>query len=187
MMTGNILVASSDIATGHAGSLMQIMAVPAFLLGTAASAIAARAAERRGWPRLPVLCVSWSVLVGCFATAAVFGAPYVGANDHAATIVAAIGAFAMGWLSAISRAELAGMPSAVVMTTNVTTGTINAVDLSYGHRRALAPLARFVPAVLAFFLGAVLGTIAYQHAGFACLFAAAAVGLGCALLAPPAP
>jgi uncharacterized membrane protein YoaK (UPF0700 family) len=183
-MTGNIIVASSDIATGHAGTLTPVMAVPAFLLGAAASAILTRTAARRGWPHLPLHCMTWSGLVVCFATATLFAAPFGGPDDKAATIVAAIGAFAMGWLSGLGRVELSGMPSSVVMTTNVTTGMVDAINLSYGDRRALAALARYIPTIVAFCVGAVLGSIVFDHAGFASLFAASLIGLGCALLAP---
>jgi uncharacterized membrane protein YoaK (UPF0700 family) len=183
LMTGNILVASGDIAAARAGSLTKVAAVPAFLLGAAASAVAARAAAHAGRPRLPLLCFTWSALVACFAIAALVGAPFLRPDDHATTAVAAIGAFAMGWLSALSRDLLPEMPSAVVMTTNVTKGMINVVDLSSGDRRARGPLFRLVPTVVAFAAGAAAGAALFEAAGFVCLIGPGAIGLACGLLA----
>ncbi len=182
-MTGNIIVASADIALGHAGSLTKVVAVPAFLVGAAVSALIDRAAERAGRQPLPLLCLTWCALVACFAAAALIGAPFIRPDDRAATAVGAIGAFAMGWLSALSRQQLAEMPSAVVMTTNVTKGVIDAVEASSGKPRAGGPLFRLVPTVLAFGVGAVAGTAGFQHAGFLCLVGPIAIGVGCALLA----
>ena len=182
-MTGTLSSPAAAPAVGRAGSLAKVVAVPAFLLGAFASGLTARAAGRAGRSPLPLLCVTWSALVGCFAASALVGAPFIRPEDKAAIAVAAIGAFAMGRLSALSRAGLSEMPSAVVRTTNVTTGMVEVVETLSGTERARGPLARIILTVAAFGLGPMVGALAFERAGFVCLFAAVVLGLGFALLA----
>jgi uncharacterized membrane protein YoaK (UPF0700 family) len=181
-LTGSFVVAGA-VLTGHAPtSLVEIMAVPAFVFGAAVATALNAISRHRQWRAGPILLALESLLLAAMLAIALCLPGLGEADQPAALITGLLGLCAMGVQNAFVRLELPGAPSTNVMTTNVGMLAIDATELLMarlprgGSTSARADsddarrrLAKTGPIVLSFLAGTISGTLACRQLGFACL------------------
>ncbi|MGU3537692.1 YoaK family protein [Methylobacterium sp. A54F] len=191
-VTGNFVLIGAELVSTSSGVLAKLLALPAFVLAVAGARLLALALEARGRPPLRWLLALEAGLLAAFAGAGLGLAPLGNPDGPAAVFVGMLGVAAMGVQNALGRLALAHLAATTVMTVNVTQAVIDAVDALRGAAGdgpgspARGRLARMLPAVLAFALGALAGAFGYAGAGFWCLALPVALLLGLIALKEPA-
>lgn len=182
-VTGNFIVIGAELVTRSGGVLPKLLALPAFVLGVAATRLIAIAIERKGIPPFrPLLLLQASLLCG-FLVAGVAQAP-LGSPDTAGAIATGmLGVVAMSVQTAAARLSLPHLAATTVMTMNVAQSVLDAVDLyrkgsAKGAEQAAARLGRMLPAILAFGAGALTGALGVLICSFWCLLAPVLVLVG---------
>ena len=184
-VTGNFVLIGADLVTSASGVLAKLLALPAFVLGVAATRLIALALERRGIaPLRPLLLIEAGALLA-FLAAGVALAPGHLPDAPATICVGMLGVAAMSVQNAVGRLSLPHLAATTVMTINVTQAVIDAVDLSRDRHselagKAAARLRRMLPAILTFAFGALAGAFGVWAASFWCLLAPVAVLFGLA-------
>jgi uncharacterized membrane protein YoaK (UPF0700 family) len=172
-VTGNFVLIGGGVAGYGQGVFLKLMAFPAFILGVALSSFVIRGRN----PETPMrgACMLYAVqalllLAFCFAGARL-GHKF-NPEDWAVVVCGMIGATAMGVQNAHSRlVARPGVPN-TVMTGNVTQVILDTLDLCLPRVTADAKIAartrvaKMLPAIAAFGLGAVAGALAYRSFGF---------------------
>lgn len=171
-VTGNLVLIGSALAQPHEGLRTKLLALPVFVAVVMVATLYVRRCERRGLSALrPLLAVQMLLLVG-FAVLAGAASPIANADAPLAMLAGLSGVAAMSVQNALSRLLMAELPPTTVMTGGVTQLAIDAASLWSGGTAAVQGrqrIARFLPPVLAFASGAMLGALLYLHAGFAAL------------------
>ncbi|MGF6759187.1 YoaK family protein [Paraburkholderia sp. GAS42] len=172
-VTGNFVLIGGGIAGYGQGVFLKLMAFPAFILGVALSSFIIRG----GNPETPMrgACMLYAVqalLLLAFCFAGVRLGPKFNPENWAVVVCGMIGATAMGVQNAHSRLVVRpGVPN-TVMTGNVTQVILDALDLCSPRvaadikTAARTRIAKMLPAIVAFALGAVAGALAYRNFGF---------------------
>ena len=183
-VTGSFVVAGAVLGVGHHPKLVDLFAIPAFILGAAVASALSTILRHRGLRASPVLLgLEGVLLAGMLATAVL--APDIQTLDQpAALIVGLFGLSAMGVQNAFVGLHVKGSPSTNVMTTNTGNLAIDAAhvlmvawlerfpsagSMSLEAEQARRRLAKTAPVVLAFLAGTVSGTLAWRAFGFVCL------------------
>jgi uncharacterized membrane protein YoaK (UPF0700 family) len=184
-VTGNFVLIGAELVHHSGEVLPKILALPVFILAVALTVKAADALHRARRPAIsPLMYCEAALLVVCGAAHLVLGAP-VSATATAALVPGMLAAAAMGLQNAMTRLELASLPSTTVMTINVTQSAIDAVtmlsgraDLAGGTPKRMEARQRFArmwPPIVAFTAGAAAGAAGYAVAGLAALLLPALV------------
>lgn len=177
-VTGNFVLIGAGVAGFGQGILLKLSVFPAFVCGVVASSLIARALSARpAWQGARVLHAVQAVLLLGFCAAGVWATPVTQSDSLPVLVAGFVGTFAMGVQNAHPRViGRAGVPN-TVMTGNVTQAILDVVDLlSAGtadsvRTTARARVAKMLPAIVAFALGAVCGALGYRHVGFWALLA----------------
>lgn len=196
-VTGSFVIAGAVLVVREHGTLVKVLAVPAFLFGvTVATAVVsvARHTGRRASPI--VLGLESLLLAGLLATVLVV--PDMSDPDQPAALVAGLfGLCAMGVQSAFVRLLMPGTPSTNVMTTSTTQLAIDGTEVllarlwtgrSIGFPtpadigRARERLAVTLPIVLAFLAGTIAGAAACHGMGFVSLLLPVAMLAGLSIV-----
>jgi uncharacterized membrane protein YoaK (UPF0700 family) len=189
-VTGSFVIAGTEPVVHGAGFLIKSLAIPIFVLAAVATTIlvsVTRSKSQSAWPW--VLGLEGLLLIA-FLWIGLRNSP-LGDPDRPAALMAALcGLAAMGVQSAAVRLLAQGAPSTNVMTTNTTQFAIDATQLILAGfragtadeflwhseigklRRRFAETARVM---VGFFVGVVLGAMAFRLFGFICL--APAIGI----------
>ena len=175
-VTGNFVLIGGGVAGYGQGVFLKLMAFPAFILGVALSSFIIRGRN----PETPMrgacmLYVVQALLLLAFCFAGVNLGPRFNPENWAVVVCGMFGATAMGVQNAHSRlVARAGVPN-TVMTGNVTQVILDALDLwsprvvADVKSAARTRVAKMLPAIVAFGLGAVAGALAYRNFGFRAL------------------
>ncbi|WP_175946782.1 YoaK family protein [Burkholderia pyrrocinia] len=177
-VTGNFVLIGAGVAGFGQGVLLKLSVFPAFVCGVVASSLIARALSARpAWQGARALHAVQAVLLLGFCAAGVWATPVTQSDSLPVLMAGFVGTFAMGVQNAHPRViARAGVPN-TVMTGNVTQAILDVVDLlSAGtadsvRTTARARVAKMLPAIVAFALGAVCGALGYRHVGFWALLA----------------
>ena len=184
-VTGNFVLIGAELVTSANGVLAKLLALPAFVVGVAATRLVAVALERRGIaPLRPLLSIQAGILAA-FLAAGVALSPLRSPDAAASIVVGMLGVAAMSVQNAVGRLALPHLAATTVMTVNVTQAVIDAVDLcrNRGAEQAATRLRRMLPAIVAFAVGALAGAFGVAAWSFWCLLVPvlALVGLVAAL------
>ena len=192
-VTGSFVTAGAAPVAPEAGLIIKTLAVPVFMIAGAATTILVSVTRRLGrsvW--------AWTLgleilLLTAFLWIGVRYSPFRAPDQPAALMAGLCALAAMGVQSASVRLLGQGAPSTNVMTTNTTQFAIDATHLLLARLRTGAPN-KFVPdfevgktrqrfaetarVMIGFFVGVVLGALAYRQFGFTGLAPAILVLLG---------
>jgi uncharacterized membrane protein YoaK (UPF0700 family) len=185
-ITGNLVLVAALVVRGGRMNPAQILAIPVFVIGVAATWLLARASGRRG-PGLArlLLLVQFLLLVGVLIVSAV---TKPSANPHGlmAVITAMIAVSAMACQFALLRLALPVAPSTAVMTGNLTNTVLSLLDRQSQTQPLVAGDAKRLTGslhlLIGFFAGCVLAAAAVTYLGdwawsFPVVLAAVAVAL----------
>ncbi len=127
-ITGNLVLVAALVVRGGRMNPAQVLAIPVFIIGVAATWLLARASGKRG-PGLArlLLLVQFLLLVGVLIFSAI---TKPSANPHGlmAVITAMIAVSAMACQFALLRLALPVAPSTAVMTGNLTNTVLSLLD-----------------------------------------------------------
>jgi len=186
-ITGNIVVIGALIVRHNRVSPAQILAIPVFIFGVAATWAIAKAFGKRGASLMRPLLLIQFLLITCLLIFSVITKPSSDPHGLIATIAAMIAVTAMGCQFALLRLALPVAPSTAVMTGNLTNAVLALVDLSSRTQPLLKDdskrLAGALNLLVGFFLGCVAATAALLYVGdwawsLPAVLAAVAVALG---------
>jgi uncharacterized membrane protein YoaK (UPF0700 family) len=183
-VTGSFVVAGAVLGVGHHPKLVDLFAIPAFILGAVVASALSTILRHRGLRPSPVLLGLEGVLLAGMLATALLAPDIQNLNQPAALIVGLFGLSAMGVQNAFVGLHVKGAPSTNVMTSNTGNLAIDAahvLTVAWLERFASAAasaaeveqarrrLAKTAPVVLAFLAGTVSGTLAWRAFGFVCL------------------
>ncbi|SKC88544.1 YoaK family protein [Paraburkholderia hospita] len=172
-VTGNFVLIGAEAAGFGQGVFMKLMAFPAFVAGVVVSSLLVKRIE----PTTPSrsACLLYAVqaaLMLAFCLAGVGVSPVVHSDSTPVIICGMVGAAAMGVQNAHGRlVARPGVPN-TVMTGNVTQAVLDVIDIlspsapSDANAVARTRLGKMLPTIVAFAAGAIIGALAYRHAGF---------------------
>jgi uncharacterized membrane protein YoaK (UPF0700 family) len=183
-VTGSFVVAGALLVVRERGTLVRVLAIPVFLLGSVIATVVVSIARHKGWRATPILLGLESLLLaGLLATVMV--ASDINNPDQPAALAAGLfGLCAMGVQSAFVRLLMRGTPSTNVMTTNTTQLAIDGTEVLLARfgtgrsegfptpayiGRARKRLADSVPIMLAFLVGTIAGAVICHGVGLVCL------------------
>ncbi|SAL08949.1 hypothetical protein AWB64_00035 [Caballeronia sordidicola] len=172
-VTGNFVLIGGGLAGYGQGIFLKLMAFPAFVLGVALSSLLIRTASPETLARgACMLYAVQAVLLLAFSIAGIHLGSTFSPENWSVVLCGMIGAAAMGVQNAHSRlVARPGVPN-TVMTGNVTQVILDAIDLCSSRvgidskLASRARVAKMLPAIIAFALGAIAGAFAYAHFGF---------------------
>lgn len=168
-ITGNLVLVAALVVRGGRMNPAQVLAIPVFIIGVAATWLLARASDRRG-PGLArlLLLVQFLLLVGVLIFSAI---TKPSANPHGlmAVIIAMIAVSAMACQFALLRLALPVAPSTAVMTGNLTNTVLSLLDRQSRTRPLMAgdakPLTGSLHLLIGFFGGCVMAAAAVTYLG----------------------
>lgn len=193
-VTGSFVFVGTGLVAGPVLGLAQLIAVPIFFVAGVATTLTIVLAGHLGRSPLAWALELECVLLAAMTVVSVLWAPFDSADQLPGLAVAMSGIAAMGVQSAQVRLMIKGAPSTNVMTTNTTQVAIDATRVALASWRwrpradndneaaAIAPIRRrlvsSVLPMLGFFLGTLVGALAYRAVGFAGLVLPLAVLAG---------
>jgi len=192
-VTGSFVLAGTLFVTHQHGTVIKILAIPAFFVaGVATTVIVRRLA--RGRAALPATLGLEAALLAGLLACWLRGGPFTDPDAPAAVLASLFGLLAMGVQSALVR--LLGYPSTNVMTTNTTQLAIDVAELAMAWRaRRRSPadatiaaeytgvrdrLTVLGPIVLGFLAGTIAGAVAYVGLDLWCVLFAVVATAGLA-------
>ncbi len=201
-LTGSFVIAGALLVVRENGTLIKVLAIPAFVLGIAAATAAASVARQLGRRASPILLGLEALLLTGLLTIPL-AVPDMNNPDQPAAIAAGLfGLSAMGVQSAFVRLLMRDASSTNVMTTNTTQLAIDATEVLLARlwtgRAVESPavpeigqarkrLAKTIPIVLAFLAGTIAGSVACHNLGFVCLLLPIGILAGLTVLASRGP
>ena len=191
-VTGNFVLIGKELSGHGEGVLLKLLAFPAFIASVACTRLLARGLNHRGHSAVRTLLVLQAVLLLAFMAAGLWAAPIMSPEGGRVLLTGILGVIAMAVHNTQSRLELGTLVPTTVMTGNVTQVVIDAVDLLVGGwgaadaTTAKARMAKMLPAVIGFGVGAIGGAMAWQFIGFLALLLPVAMLLALALRKSPA-
>ena len=162
-VTGNVVVLAAKLVAGDEAPLAFLISVPVFMAVLALTALLAAALEQRQIPTLLPLLLLQFLLLSAASFAISFAAgERIGLTTARMIFAGMLGVSAMAVQNALVRLSLTAAPSTAVMTTNITTFSIDAVEMLLGHdperaQRARDRARRTWPVIVGFLLGCALG------------------------------
>ncbi|QNK69835.1 YoaK family protein [Variovorax sp. PAMC26660] len=169
-VTGNfVLIGAAMAGSGHSGVVGKLLALPAFVLGVAATRLFQLRRERRGLDTAVPLVSTQLVCLLAFMGAAVWAGPFVSGNGASAIAVGLMGVLTMSIQNTAARSVFSRLTPSTVMTGNVTQLVMDLVDIATrapGMAGASARVHKAWPPVAAFAVGSLGGGLGYAHAGF---------------------
>src|SRR6266478_4989346 len=185
-ITGNLVLVAALVVRGGRMNPAQVLAIPVFIIGVAATWLLARASGKRG-PGLArlLLLVQFLLLVGVLIFSAI---TKPSANPHGlmAVITAMIAVSAMACQFALLRLALQVAPSTAVMTGNLTNTVLSLLDRQSRIQPLMAHdterLRGSLYLLIGFFGGCVVAAAAVTYLGdWAWSFPVALAGVAVAL------
>jgi uncharacterized membrane protein YoaK (UPF0700 family) len=173
-VTGNFVLIGAGIADSHEGILGKLLALPVFVLAVAATRLFILAREARGRNSVPGLIIAQALFLVLFLLAGIAATPIDHGDQPVAILAGMLGVTAMAIQNTGSRTVFASLSPTTVMTGNVTQVVIDLVDLAAqktSRQQARGRLAKMLPAVVAFAVGAIAGALGYKLFSFWCLLA----------------
>ena len=161
-ITGNLVVFAARLVTHEQATVASLIAVPVFMVALVLTRLLVAGLERAGIASLlPLLLLQFLLLSASFIVCVAAGRS---ADPTTANIVFAgmLGVSAMAVQNALVRVSLTGAPSTAVMTTNVTTFTMDVGEVLFGRNASSATKARnrarhTWPMIAGFILGCASG------------------------------
>jgi uncharacterized membrane protein YoaK (UPF0700 family) len=166
-VTGNFVLIGAAIVTHHTGIVAKLLALPVFITAVAVTSVLIR--RGRGNRRLAMGYVLFgqAMLLMTFMAAGLLLGPFRNGDQPAAILMGMVGVVAMAVQNAAARLLFSHMSPTTVMTGNVTQIVIDVVDLLHGpSAEAKARVAKMLPPVAAFALGAIGGGLGFFVLGF---------------------
>lgn len=172
-VTGNFVLIGAEAAGFGQGVFMKLMAFPAFVAGVVVSSLLVKSLEPATSSRSArLLYAVQAALMLAFCLAGVGVSPVVHSDSTPVIICGMVGAAAMGVQNAHGRLVVRpGVPN-TVMTGNVTQAVLDVIEIfspatsSDAKAVSRARLGKMLPTIVAFAAGAIIGALAYRHAGF---------------------
>ena len=168
-VTGNIVVIGALVVRHNRVNPAQILAIPMFILGVAATWLIAKASGRRGNRLMRPLLLIQFLLLSCLLIFSAITKPSANPHGLMATIAAMIAVSAMACQFALLRLALPVAPSTAVMTGNLTNAVLGFMDLSSRTQPLMENASRRVMGslhlLIGFFVGCVLATAAIRYIG----------------------
>jgi uncharacterized membrane protein YoaK (UPF0700 family) len=176
-VTGNFILIGSGLAGAGSGLLIKWLAFPAFVAGIVGARVLDDSLRHHAHgTRVGGLYALQIALLAAFMIAGVLAAPITSADAPLTIACGLLGAAGMGVQNAHARLTARSVVANTVMTGNVTQAVIDAFDLlvprhthGAGHAQrdeARERLARTLPPVLAFAIGAGGGALGWLTASF---------------------
>jgi uncharacterized membrane protein YoaK (UPF0700 family) len=169
-VTGNfVLIGAAMAGSGHSGVLGKLLALPAFVLGVAATRLFQLWRERRGLDTAVPLVGTQLVCLLALMGAGVWAGPFVSGNGVSAIAVGLVGVLTMSIQNTAARSVFSRLTPSTVMTGNVTQLVMDLVDIATrapGMTGASIRIHKAWPSVAAFAMGSLGGGLGYAHAGF---------------------
>jgi uncharacterized membrane protein YoaK (UPF0700 family) len=179
-VTGNFILIGSGLAGAGSGLLIKWLAFPAFVAGIVGARVLDDSLRRHAHgTRVGGLYALQIALLAAFMLAGVLAAPITNADAPLTIACGLLGAAGMGVQNAHARLTARSVVANTVMTGNVTQAVIDAFDLLVPRRgrhahsvgetqraEARERLARTLPPVLAFAIGAGGGALGWLTASF---------------------
>jgi uncharacterized membrane protein YoaK (UPF0700 family) len=184
-VTGNFVLIATSIAEFRHGLWMKLLAIPTFVVAAVCTRLYIIRRERgRRDAAVQVLAIQ-ALLLSVLMVMATENAPLSEHNSPIVIVIGLIAAAAMAVQNTAARTFLSHLPPTTVMTGNMIQVIVDLVDLAHGHEphAKRERLAKLVPLLLAFILGAVSGAVGHLTIGFPSLIVPIlAILLLCALL-----
>ena len=161
-VTGNVVVLAAKLVAREEAPLAYLISVPVFVAVLALTTLLAAGLEQRQIPTLlPLLLLQFLLLSAFFAISFAAG-ERIDPTTARMIFAGMLGVSAMAVQNALVRLSLTGAPSTAVMTTNITTFSVDAMEMLLGHDAARAERARdrarrTWPVIVGFLLGCALG------------------------------
>lgn len=180
--TGSFVVAGAQLAGHDRGVIVQILAIPVFLVGASVTALIGVELRAQGRAALAWCLALEAVLLMGLLAAGLSGAPLADPNAAGSIAASCLALSAMGVQSALVRLLMSGTASTNVMTTNTTLIGIDLAEflLAWRAKRRVhgdKPAARRYRAVrrrfsgmlsiaLGFLAGAAFGALVFKELGW---------------------
>lgn len=166
--TGNFVVIGQEMIHHSWKLVIQVIAIPVFILVVAGTRLVVISCDRRGYSAFLVcLLLQASFLAACMVLGLV-SSPITDPTAVGPIITAQLGVAAMAVQNAINRLIIPDYPPTTVMTTNLSQFSIDLVDRfrthSVSREAARARFNRTGPVIAGFALGVIFG--AYTHLAF---------------------
>ena len=170
-VTGNFVLIGTALVKSGPGVLAKLLALPVFMVAVACVCVFVRLHERVGRPVMTSLLVLQGVLLAGFVAAGLTLGPFTNADAAGAVVTGMIGVVAMAIQNAGWRLAFPSLVPTTVMTGNVTQVVIDAVDALWApspaaRAEAYGRLKRFIPAIVSFAAGAIVGAVAFAQADY---------------------
>lgn len=172
-VTGNLILAGASVAGGSNEIISKLLAIPVFMIAVCTTAIYIHFNTEKKHKVIGRLFIIESLLLLLFMLATVFLGPLEGADNSTTIIAAMFGVSAMGVRITIARMLIDKMPHSTVMTGNVAQiamdfGTLicnkfKVTDDTHAIRKRMR---LFIPIIVAFIIGAALGSLGYVYVKF---------------------
>jgi len=172
-VTGNFVLLGASLIRPHAGVIAKLLALPVFMMAIAATRLFLVRSGASARSIRDVLGAE-ALFLGLFLATGVAATPVVDADAGLAVLAGMFAVIAMGVQNAAARTVFMALSPTTVMTGNVTQIVLDCVDFAASPSAEVkaasrARLAKLVPPVFAFALGAAAGAIGFGLAGFWCL------------------
>ncbi|HEY4081490.1 MAG TPA: YoaK family protein [Burkholderiaceae bacterium] len=166
-VTGNFVLLGAELAKPGSGTLIKLLAFPAFIVSVAVSTLLVRWAERRERSGERFLLAMQALLMIAFMLAGMAAEPLVNPDAGRALAAGMLGAAAMGVQNAAARLLYAKLSPSTVMTGNVTQLVIECMKGLAGPVEGVGERVRkLLWPVIAFAVGAVSGALGFLNLGF---------------------
>lgn len=161
-ITGNFVVLAAHLIDGNAAVSSYLLAVPVYMLVLLLTRMFAARVERKSKSTLATLLALELLLLFAFMGLSVVCRAWVDPTSGLAVTAGMLGVSAMAVQSALVQLAIKRSPSTSVMTTNLTSLMLALADLLVHDGKATGTDARarvlhFLPVVVGFTLGCVLG------------------------------
>jgi uncharacterized membrane protein YoaK (UPF0700 family) len=173
-VTGNFVLIGAGLVEPHQALIGKLLALPVFVLVVATTRLFVLAHEARGRNAVPGVVIGQALFLVLFLLTGIAAGPIGHGDEPAAILAGMMGVTAMAIQNAGSRTVFATLSPTTVMTGNVTQVVIDLVDLAarkISGDQARGRLAKMLPAVIAFAIGAIAGAFGYKLFSFWCLLA----------------
>jgi uncharacterized membrane protein YoaK (UPF0700 family) len=172
-VTGNFVLLGASLMRPHAGVIAKLLALPVFMAAVAGTRLFLIRSGGSVRSVRDVLAAE-GLCLGLFLATGIAATPIVDADAGLAILTGMFAVIAMGVQNAASRTVFVSLSPTTVMTGNVTQIVLDGVDYVASPEveikaAARARLAKLVPPVVAFALGAAAGAIGFGLSGFWCL------------------
>jgi uncharacterized membrane protein YoaK (UPF0700 family) len=175
-VTGNfVLIGAELIAESTTGVLGKLLALPVFILFVASTRLAVLAFERNGRSPVRPLLGAEVVLLTAFLAIGLAARPIASPDAPLAILSGMAGVAAMAVQNAKARLVFGNQAPTTIMTGNTTQAVIDVVDLALPGARdrsaVRSRLARMLPGIATFAIGAIAGALGFAAYSFWCLLA----------------